>query len=63
MIALIIVVFVKDLCLEGSLTIKESFEYYGILYNVSKKSIENRIDELEQFLELPNLNYYIKNLR
>lgn len=56
-------VFLKDLCLEGSLTIKESFEYYGMLYNVHKKDIAKRIKQLSEFLELPSLDSYIKFLR
>lgn len=45
------------------MTIKETFEYYGTLYNMSKKNIANRIDELNTFLHLPSLSSYINEIR
>lgn len=56
-------VFLKDLCLDESLTIKETFEYYGTLYNMKKKHIKSRIDELNRYLQLPDLDRYIKDIR
>ncbi|XP_025415790.1 ABC transporter G family member 23-like isoform X1 [Sipha flava] len=52
----------QDLCLEDTLSTKETFEYYGKLYNMSKKDITSRINELNKFLQLPNLNSYINEL-
>lgn len=52
----------QDLCLEHTLTIKEMFEYYGTLYNMTKKQIDGRVDELTRFLQLPDTNKYIKNI-
>lgn len=54
---------VKDLCLEETMTVKETFEYYGTLYNMSKKNIDNRIAELNTYLHLPDLNSYIEEIR
>lgn len=53
----------KNLCLESTLTIKETFEYYGTIYNMDKKNINTKIDELNAFLQLPNLNSLIKDIR
>ncbi|XP_025421296.1 ABC transporter G family member 23-like [Sipha flava] len=43
----------QDLCLEQILTVDETFEFYGSLYKMSKKQIENRKHELHAFLQLP----------
>lgn len=53
----------KDLCLDVNLTIKETLEYYGTLYAMSKAHIAERIKELTQFLKLPDFNSYIGKLR
>lgn len=55
--------FLKDLCLENTLTLKETFEYFGSLYDMSKKNIEKRVAELNTFLQFPNMNSYIKDIR
>lgn len=52
----------QNLCLESTLTIKETFEYYGTIYNMDKKNINIKIDELNAFLQLPNLNSLIKDI-
>ncbi|XP_060878331.1 ABC transporter G family member 23-like [Metopolophium dirhodum] len=52
----------QDLCLEVTLTIKETFEYYGSLYRMSKINIKNKLDELNEFLQLPDLNSYINEI-
>ncbi|VVC31700.1 AAA+ ATPase domain,P-loop containing nucleoside triphosphate hydrolase,ABC transporter-like,ABC [Cinara cedri] len=52
----------QDTCLETTLTIKETFKYYGSLYSMNNTDIENRIDELNKFLILPNLNTYINKI-
>ncbi|KAE9545466.1 hypothetical protein AGLY_001009 [Aphis glycines] len=52
----------QNLCLESTLTIKETFEYYGTIYNMDKKNIDTKIDELNTFLQLPNLNSLIKDI-
>ncbi|XP_060841435.1 ABC transporter G family member 23-like isoform X1 [Rhopalosiphum padi] len=52
----------QNLCLEGTLSIKETFEYYGTLYSMDKKNIDIKIDELNTFLQLPNLNSLIKDI-
>jgi len=49
--------------LESTLTIKETFEYYGTLYNMNKKEIKIKVDELIAFLQLPNLNSLIQDIR
>ncbi|XP_060879231.1 ABC transporter G family member 23-like isoform X2 [Metopolophium dirhodum] len=46
----------------STLTIRETFEYYGTLYNMKKKDIEIKKDELIAFLQLPNLNSLIKDI-
>jgi len=56
-------VILKSLCLESILTIRETFEYYGALYNMNKKDIKIKKDELIAFLQLPNLNSLIKDIR
>jgi ABC-type Na+ transport system ATPase subunit NatA len=56
-------VILKNLCLEGTLTIKETFEYYGTLYSMDKKNIDIKIDELNTYLQLPNLNSLVKDIR
>jgi len=38
-------------------------EYYGTLYNMHKKQIERRIDQVSKFLQLPDMNRYIKDIR
>lgn len=53
----------KDLCLDNLLTIKEIMDYYGTLYEMTKEQIESRIKELNIFLQLPNMNSYIKDIR
>eukprot|EP00102_Acyrthosiphon_pisum_P025305 XP_016662515.1 PREDICTED: ABC transporter G family member 23-like isoform X2 [Acyrthosiphon pisum] len=52
----------QSLCLESTLTIRELFEYYGTLYNMNKKDIEIKKEELIAFLQLPNLNSLIKDI-
>ncbi|XP_050542644.1 ABC transporter G family member 20-like isoform X2 [Daktulosphaira vitifoliae] len=52
----------QDLCLEKELTIKETLDYYGKLYNVNKDNLLKKIYELNDFLKLPNSNKCIKNL-
>jgi len=53
----------KDLCLEVTLTIKETLEYYGSLYRMSKEHIKDKLDELNVFLQLPNFNSYLNEIR
>lgn len=53
----------KNLCLEETLTIRETFEYYGTLYSMCNEKIQRRIDELNKFLQLPNLNSFINEIR
>jgi len=53
----------QDLCLEDNLTIKEILKYYGTLYNMTKEQIGCRIETLQKFLNLPDLNKFIKNIR
>uniref|UniRef100_A0A2H8TY93 ABC transporter G family member 23 n=1 Tax=Melanaphis sacchari TaxID=742174 RepID=A0A2H8TY93_9HEMI len=52
----------QDLCLESTLTIKETFEYYGTLYAMKKNKIKRKIDEINAFLQLPNLNSLVKDI-
>ncbi|XP_060841940.1 ABC transporter G family member 23-like isoform X1 [Rhopalosiphum padi] len=52
----------QDICLEDTLTIKETFEYYGSLYRMSKTKIKNKLDEITVFLQLPDLNSYINEI-
>ncbi|XP_025200634.1 ABC transporter G family member 23-like [Melanaphis sacchari] len=52
----------QDLCLEVTLTVKETFEYYGSLYKMCKKNIKNKLDELNEFLQLPDLDSYINEI-
>ncbi|XP_008188488.1 ABC transporter G family member 23-like [Acyrthosiphon pisum] len=52
----------QSLCLESTLTIREIFEYYGTLYNMNKKDIEIKKEELIAFLQLPKLNSLIKDI-
>lgn len=49
--------------MEENLTVWETFEYYGTLYNMNKELIKNKIGELDQFLQLPHMDNVIKNLR
>lgn len=53
----------KDLCLDNLLTIKEIMDYYGTLYDMTKEQIKSRVEELNIFLQLPNMNSYIKDIR
>lgn len=53
----------KDLCLDGKLTIRETFEYYGIIYKMKKTNIKNKINELKTILSLPDLNSYVEDIR
>lgn len=53
----------KDLCLDGKLTIRETFEYYGTIYKMKRTEIKNRINELQRILSLPDLNSYIEDIR
>lgn len=53
----------KDLCMEETLTVRETFEYYGSLYNMSVNKIENRVAELDKFLKLPDFSSFIKSVR
>ncbi|VVC25930.1 Hypothetical protein CINCED_3A000710 [Cinara cedri] len=52
----------QDLCLEGILTIKETFEYFGRIYKMSDQNIKTRIAELNEFLQFPDINSYIKEI-
>ncbi|XP_050422032.1 ABC transporter G family member 23-like [Adelges cooleyi] len=52
----------QELCLENTLTIKETFEYYGALYNMSKNKLLNKMDELNVCLQLPDKHSYIKDI-
>ncbi|KAF0762245.1 ABC transporter G family member 23-like [Aphis craccivora] len=52
----------QDLCLEVTLTIKETLEYYGSLYRMSKKHIKDKLDELNVFLQLPHFNSYLNEI-
>ncbi|KAL5245483.1 hypothetical protein ACI65C_012893 [Semiaphis heraclei] len=52
----------QDLCLEVTLTIKETFEYYGSLYRMSKINIKNKLDELNEFLKLPDINSFMNEI-
>lgn len=51
------------MCLEETLTVKEIFEFYGNLYNMSNNEIDRRIHEINKFLHLPNLNNFIGKIR
>lgn len=55
--------FFEDICLDDSLTVQESLEYYGSLYKMSKEKIKSRMDELSKLLQLSFMKNYIKNLR
>ncbi|VVC43845.1 Hypothetical protein CINCED_3A004789 [Cinara cedri] len=52
----------QDLCLDGKLTVEETFEYYGILYKMNERNIKNRMVELKNILKLPNFNRFIEDL-
>ncbi|XP_022175207.1 ABC transporter G family member 23-like [Myzus persicae] len=52
----------QDLCLEVTLTIQETFDYYGSLYRMSKRNIKKKFDELNEFLQLPSLNSHLNEI-
>lgn len=49
--------------MDNNLTIKEMFEYYGMLYTMSKTQVAKRINELSNFLKLPDFKSFIGELR
>lgn len=51
------------MALHNELTIKETFTYYGYIFNLADEVIERRGRELKDLLELPEYNLSLKEIR
>jgi ABC-type Na+ transport system ATPase subunit NatA len=49
--------------LVGEFTVKGAFMYFGWLFGMSNKEIEEQFEFLSNLLELPPKDRYVKNLR
>lgn len=45
------------------MTIMEAFQFYGKLYGMKKKDVNDKGSDLIDFLELPKGNRLIRNMR
>ena len=55
--------FLQDICLFPSLTISETFYYYGRIYSMSSAEIKSQIDYLTTFLDLQTMkNRCVRNM-
>ncbi|CAL8068118.1 unnamed protein product [Orchesella dallaii] len=52
----------QDTSMLSLLTIKETIEFFGKLYNMSEKNVNDQISSLTTLLQLPSKNKLIKNL-
>ncbi|XP_075229152.1 ABC transporter G family member 23-like isoform X2 [Lycorma delicatula] len=52
----------QDTALAPSLTTKEILYYFGKIYNMSDKNIQNRTEEVTTLLEIPSINTVISKL-
>ena len=53
----------QDVALVGELTVRETLLYFGWLFGMSDAAIGERIAFLQQLLDLPPLNKFVKMLR
>ncbi|KAK6632871.1 hypothetical protein RUM43_012610 [Polyplax serrata] len=52
----------QDIALVGELTIKDCANYFGWIHGMTNKQIEAKYAFLEELLDLPPRNVYVKNL-
>lgn len=53
----------KELALHNELSIKETFTYYGYIFNLSNDVIEKRGQELKELLKLPSYSLSLNEIR
>lgn len=53
----------QEIAVYDDFTIEETLIYFGRLYRLSPKEIQERIDFLLAFLDLPHKNRLVQNLR
>lgn len=55
--------FIKELALHNELSIKETFTYYGYIFNLSDDVIKKRGQELKELLKLPSYSLRLNEVR
>lgn len=53
----------KELALHNELSIKETFTYYGYIFNLSDAVIQKRGRELKELLKLPSYSLSLHEIR
>jgi len=56
-------IFLQELALHNELSIKETFTYYGYIFNLSDDVIEKRGQELKELLKLPSYSLSLNEIR
>lgn len=56
-------IFSKELALHNELSIKETFNYYGYIFNLSDDVINTRGRELKELLKLPSYSLTLSEIR
>jgi ABC-type Na+ transport system ATPase subunit NatA len=60
---MVVYIFFKEIALYGEFTIRETMQFFGMVNGMTPKQVDDKIEFLLKFLQLPSASRAVKNLR